>query len=561
MFSLVFKSIQLERLVRVNPSVIKVRYRSHYVSKMIWTIALLGVALTLLFKFYQNTFNYWQNRGVPYEKPIPIFGNMKGLGSKYHFRDIHQRFYDQFKGKTPVAGMYMFFKRVAFIIDLDLIKQVLIKDFKTFQDRGFFNNVRDEPLSGHLFALEGEEWRSMRHKLTPVFTSGKMKHMFGVVVEVGHQLEKAMDASVKAAAADGGDVEIKELCACYTTDVIGTCAFGIECNSLVDPKAEFRSKGKMLFDKPRHNQLVQSFIFTNAKLAQKLRLKVFPDDVSDFFMKAVRSTIDSRQKNGIKRNDFLDQLIALRAENEEAERQGKKIDLLNGLTIEQMAAQSFVFFIAGFETSSSTMGFCLYELALQPEIQQRLRDEIETVTKEVSNGEVTYDAITKMTYLEQVLSGMYSLATPILILNIIVTHIETLRKHPILAHLLREANEDYKVPGTEIVIEKGTTILIPVHSIHHDPEIYPDPERFDPSRFEPEAIKERNPYAYLAFGDGPRNCIGERFGKMQAKIGIISLLRSFKFSVSHRTEVPLILSNRSFPLGSKNGIHLKVERI
>lgn len=117
------------------------------------------------------------------------------------------------------------------------------------------------------------------------------------------------------------------------------------------------------------------------------------------------------------------------------------------------------------------------------------------------------------------------------------------------------------MPGTEIVIEKGTTILIPVHSIHHDPEIYPDPERFDPSRFEPEAIKERNPYAYLAFGDGPRNCIGERFGKMQAKIGIISLLRSFKFSVSHRTEVPLILSNRSFPLGSKNGIHLKVERI
>lgn len=382
---------------------------------MILTIALVGVAIALLYKFYQNKFSYWKNRGVPSETPLPLFGNMRGLGSKYHFRDINQRIYGKFKGKAPIAGMYLFFKRVAFLTDLDLIKQVLIKDFKSFHDRGVFNNVRDEPLTGHLFALEGEEWRSMRHKLTPVFTSGKMKHMFGVVVEVGHQLEKAMDAAVKAAVVDGGDVEIKELCARYTTDVIGTCAFGLECNSLVDPNAEFRNKGKMLFEKPRHNQLLQSFIITNANLARKLRLKVFPDDLSSFFMKAVRTTIDYRLKHGIKRNDFLDQLIELRAENEEAARQGKGIDLSNGLTIEQMAAQCFVFFIAGFETSSSTMAFCLYELALQPDVQQRLREEIETVTKEVSNGEVTYDAIAQMTYLEQVILGKNLLA---IILNI-----------------------------------------------------------------------------------------------------------------------------------------------
>lgn len=130
-----------------------------------------------------------------------------------------------------------------------------------------------------------------------------------------------------------------------------------------------------------------------------------------------------------------------------------------------------------------------------------------------------------------------------------------------MAQLLRQANEDYKVPGTEIVLEKGTTLLIPVHSIHRDPEIYTDPERFDPSRFEPEAIKQRHPCSYLPFGDGPRNCIGERFGKMQAKIAIVSLLRSFKFGVSKQTEIPLLLNNRSFPLGPRNGIHLKVERI
>lgn len=137
---------------------------------------------------------------------------------------------------------------------------------------------------------------------------------------------------------------------------------------------------------------------------------------------------------------------------------------------------------------------------------------------------------------------------------------ETLRKHPILPHLMRQTNQDYKVPGTDLVIEQDTSVIIPVHSIHHDPDIYPDPERFDPSRFEPDAIKARHQFAYLPFGDGPRNCIGERFGKMQAKIGLISLLRRFKFGVSNRTEVPLILNNRNFPLATKYGIHLKVER-
>ncbi|KAH8355093.1 hypothetical protein KR093_005415, partial [Drosophila rubida] len=509
---------------------------------LLLTFALLGVALALFYNYYRNIFNYWEHRQVPFERPLPIFGNMKGLGSKYHFRDINGRLYKKFKGTAPFAGMFMFFKRVAFIIDLDLVKQVLIKDFKNFQDRGVFNNVRDEPLTGHLFTLEGEEWRAMRHKLTPVFTSGKMKHMFGSVVEVGDRLASTMGNYAAAAAADGGDVEIKELCARFTTDVIGTCAFGLECNSLADPNAEFRAKGRMLFEKPRHKQFIQGFIFTNANLARKMRLKAFPDELHDFFLNAVRSTVDHRLKNGIKRNDFLDQLIQLRAENQEEARQGKGIDLSKGLTIEQMAAQSFVFFIAGFETSSSTMAFCLYELALQQDIQQRLREEIETVLKEVSDGEITYDAIAQMTYLEQVLA-------------------ETLRKHSILSHLLRVANQDYKVPGTELVIEKGTTLVIPVHNIHHDPEIYPDPERFDPTRFEPEAIKSRHQYAYLPFGDGPRNCIGERFGKMQAKIGLVSLLRRFKFGVSDRTEIPLILDTRGFPLATKNGIHLKVEKI
>ncbi|XP_043662811.1 probable cytochrome P450 6a14 [Drosophila teissieri] len=506
---------------------------------MLFALALLSLVLLLAYRFYHNTYTYWARMGVPHERPLPLIGNMKGIGTKYHLRDINQRIYDKFKGKAAIAGMFLFFKRTAMVTDLDLIKQVLIKDFHHFQDRGLFNNTRDDPLTGHLLTLEGDEWKSMRHKLTPVFTSGKMKKMSEVVVEVGHHLVDATERAVKAGEVENGDVEIKDLCARFTTDVIGSCAFGLECHSLQDPNAEFRKKGRMVFEEPRHSTLIQNFIFTNAKLAQKLRMKVLRDDLTDFFMSAVKNTVDYRLKNGIKRNDFMDQLIELRAEDQEAAKKGHGIDLSHGLTLEQMAAQAFVFFVAGFETSSSTMAFCLYELALQPEIQNQVRDEIERV---LDGGTITYDALAEMTFLEQVLS-------------------ETLRKHPIIPQLLRETNESYKVPNTEFTIEKGTTLLIPVHNIHHDQDLYPQPELFDPSRFETDKSKSRHPFAYLPFGDGPRNCIGLRFGKMQAKIGIVSLLQRFKFGVSELTEIPLILDTRSPTLSAKNGIHLKVERI
>nr|XP_017007361.2 LOW QUALITY PROTEIN: probable cytochrome P450 6a14 [Drosophila takahashii] len=509
---------------------------------MLLTFILLGVVLALASSIYLNVYSYWARKGIPYETPLPLVGNMKGIGSKYHFRDINQRIYDQFKGKTPLAGMFTFLQRTVVIMDLDLIKQVLIKDFNYFQDRGAFNNPRDDPLTGHLFSLEGEEWRAMRQKLTPVFTSGKIKQMSEIVVKVGDLLVDSMDKTVKTAKVDHGDVEIKDICARFTTDVIGSCAFGLECNSLQDPNAEFRAKGRMIFERRRHPKLIQAFLFTNAKLAKKLRMKIFPDDVTEFFMSAVRNTVDYRLKNNIKRNDFIDQLIELRAENEEAAGKGNGIDLSKGLTLEQMAAQAFVFFVAGFETSSSTMSFCLYELALNQDIQKRVREEIEKVLSNTEGGEITYDALAEMTYLDQVLA-------------------ETLRKYPILPLLTRETNREYKVPNTSFILDKDTRVSIPVHNIHHDPEIYPQPEKFDPSRFEPEAVNIRHPMAYLPFGDGPRNCIGLRFGKIQSKIGLAVLLRRFKFGVSKRTEIPLILGLRSFTLATENGIHLKVESI
>lgn len=88
--------------------------------------------------------------------------------------------------------------------------------------------------------------------------------------------------------------------------------------------------------------------------------------------------------------------------------------------------------------------------------------------------------------------------------------VETLRKHPPFPILPRICNKSYPVPGTDIVLEPGTFVQIPTHGIQRDPEYYPNPEKFDPERFNDEAKSQRHPLTFLAFGEGPRNCIGKK---------------------------------------------------
>uniref|UniRef100_T1H1T3 Cytochrome P450 n=1 Tax=Megaselia scalaris TaxID=36166 RepID=T1H1T3_MEGSC len=110
-------------------------------------------------------------------------------------------------------------------------------------------------------------------------------------------------------------------------------------------------------------------------------------------------------------------------------------------------------------------------------------------------------------------------------------------------------------------VEKGTVIVVPIDAIHHDSDFFPNPEKFDPERFTPEAIASRHQCAYLPFGDGPRNCIGLRFGKMQTRVGLVSLLRKFRFSVCEKTDVPLKKSKAGVLTSAVNGIYLKAERL
>ncbi len=152
--------------------------------------------------------------------------------------------------------------------------------------------------------------------------------------------------------------------------------------------------GKRTFETPRHKPIITFLIGSFKRLAVMLRTKVIRDDVSDFFMNIVQETVNYRQANHIRQNDFMDILISLLSNQPDG----------SSLTIDEIAAQAFVFFLAGFETSATSMTFVLYELSRNLDIQRRARSEIMNVLQK-NNGELSYETMMEMTYIDQIING------------------------------------------------------------------------------------------------------------------------------------------------------------
>lgn len=509
----------------------------YFGSYLLDLLGLLTALVAVGYAFLLWSFQYWKRRNVPHFEPKMPWGTgenpfmrTKTIGEE--FTDLYRR---AKKNGWKFTGLYFLNNVNLMLVDLDLIKQIMAKDFYNFVDRGIFTNEKDDPLSCHLFAIGGVKWRNLRAKLSPTFTSGKMKTMFSTLADCGLVLERYVEENIDS---DEG-IEIKDVLGKFSTDIIGSCAFGLDCNSFKDPDSPFIENGRKIFQ-PRPMDFVK-FVVTETfpNLSRKLGFTVTPKDASAFFKKVVEDTVTYRQKNNCTRNDFLQLLIEI-MNNDKAKEEGFKGDGRT-LTMDEAAAQCFVFFIAGFETSSTTMTFALYELTQHQDIQDRVRAEIKAVLAK-HDDKITYESLSELKYMKQVID-------------------ETLRMYSPVPLVTRESAEDYKIPGEEVVIEKGTKVMIPIQGIHMDEELYENPSVFDPDRFTEENKKGRHPYAHIPFGEGPRICIGERFGIMQTKVGLTSILRKFKVTLNKRTELPLKLSKKTFFPTPEDGVWINLEKL
>ncbi|XP_077094360.1 cytochrome P450 3A30-like [Siphateles boraxobius] len=489
-----------------------------------WALLMLFVALLVIYGYWPHS--QFKKLGIAGPKPIPFFGTMLRYREGFHKFD-----FECFKKYGRVWGIYDARQPVLCIMDQSIIKTILIKECYSL-----FTNRRDFRLNGPLYdaltIVEDDDWRRIRSVLSPSFTSGRLKEMFGIMKTHSQILVQNLGKS----ATQGENVDIKEFFGAYSMDVVTSTAFSVDIDSLNNPKDPFVTNIKKMlkFDFLNPVFLISALFPFITPVLEKMDFGFFPLSVTDFFYAALQKIKSERVANDHKKKrvDFLQLMVDSQTagKTQHGEEHTEK-----GLSDHEILSQAMIFIFAGYETSSSTLSFFFYNLATNPEAMKKLQEEIDETFP--NKAPVDYEAVMNMDYLDAALN-------------------ESLRLFPVIARLERVCKKTVEING--VIIPKDTVVMIPTFALHRDPDYWSDPESFKPERFTKGNKETIDPYMYMPFGLGPRNCIGMRFAQLTMKLAIVEILQRFDVSVCAETQVPLELGLNGL-LAPKDPIKLKLK--
>ncbi|CAG9858104.1 unnamed protein product [Phyllotreta striolata] len=484
-------------------------------------LILLSSAIFALHFYVSSRHKYWKKRGVySPDDTKPFIGHFFDvLTLKTTSFEWLKKYYD--KVNKDFFGLYIFDDHYLILKNPELVKHVLIKDFNNFVDRNIPVGEHELLLNHAMFFQKGNVWKENRSRITPVLSSGKLKSMFPLFLDTANAF---MDYLEKKQ----GILETKEVTSRYTCETISRSAFGVNAHSFEDWDSEFTVNRRRVFGFSLRNAISQGLYLFKPNWTTLFRVHFFDPAVVEFFSGVFIDIFRSRNAKNPDYSDLIDTMRELKAKNAE------KIDNL------VFSGHAVQFFVAGFESTSSTVAFTLYRFALDPSLQDKGRKEAEEVAEKYG-GTFTYEALQDLHYLNMCIN-------------------ETLRMYPVVPFLHRLCVEDYKIPGSDCIIEKDTTVFIPIYGLQMDEKLFPEPHVYNPERFRDKLDQGDGSY-YLPFGDGPRKCIGGRLGLMNAKLVLASILRNFEITKCPKTPIPLEFEPRSFLMQSKVGLPLKFSKL
>ncbi|KAF2358789.1 Cytochrome P450, partial [Trinorchestia longiramus] len=477
-------------------------------SGMIWvTLALLVVAITSLFTYERWRHGYWKRLGV-YSPPTQFWVGhfLYYISRKVRRHQLIDEAYKQHKNDRMI-GLYDWLTPSLTVLEPSLVQTILIKDFDHFIDRRSFvfnDDVIDEMLTN----AKGSHWKGLRSVMSPTFSSGKMKNMFHLVKEKANVLVDACRA--------GRDVKhrinMPSMFGNFTMDTISSCAFGLNVNSLNNENSPFIENAKSIFQSNAKRMFKFLLMVLVPSLAKVLGISMTTQQIRSLAT-TVKQTIIERQK-GPKRGDFVDLMLEARESGDAL--QQKRLNKFP-VTDEAIVAQSILFILAGYDTTSNSVTAVVFSLAKHALCQEKLREELRTLTEGRQQQELTYQDIMEAPYLDAAVA-------------------EALRLYPPTTFTERRCTKAYRIPDTSITVPEGMLVSIPIWSLHRDSDYFPDPDDYQPERFLP-GNKEKIPSgAYLPFGLGPRMCIAQRFALMEVKLAVAKLILNFRLKLAEGSE-------------------------
>ena len=502
-----------------------------------YILASLILILLTVYYYLSCQYNYWRKRGIPSADGVILgLGNMLPvLSVRESFATFCENLYKKASDHSMV-GFYRLTSPMLLVRDPELVKSVLLTNFSSFSENQIKSSSKqDELLRLNPFFVKDEKWKKARAPLTNSFSSMKLKSMLPLFKNVASKMSKYLKDKCNE---ENGKFELnlKKFFNKYTGEIAST-GMGIEAYNFDDiqsQKNEWKYNEIMskIFENPSLGTGIgQMILFFMPGLAKFLNIALTPKEVDQFFRQSAKSIMAARKKEERTYNDFMQ--IALDYRKTHASEIDEEI----------LVASHMLSFAADvYETTAVTLSFLGFELAHRPEIQEKVRQEIDSLLVKY-NGELTYEALQEMPYLEKVLN-------------------ESMRMNHVTGTLYKICTKEIKIVGSDgltCILKPGTSILIPASGLQMDSKYWTDPEIFNPERFSEEQKKNRHKYTFLPFGEGPRICVGMRMATLLIKMAIATILKDFSMEVSPKMNLPWKRDKTSFLNAPKGGFWIYVK--
>ncbi|KAH6930969.1 hypothetical protein HPB50_021151 [Hyalomma asiaticum] len=393
----------------------------------------------------------------------------------------------------------------------------------------------NDPVLDNMMSMAPfERWRKIRPPVEQAFSSENVQKMNALIEDCA----LVTADHIKKAALNEEDIDLKKFFGSYALDLIARCVFATRIDSHSDAKNEFVRRSRQA---PSGRLTPRIFVyFLLPFIARATGLRPLSPSVLEYFRCLSRNVIKSTQQEDRQNESFLRLFLDHQEKCEKSTSSSSERDqqlfnlgsdmktntsLYSGgkLSEDQAMAQCLLFFIAGQETTARVIAYTLYLLAIHPDVQTKLRKEVDDCF--ATHGDhPDLEAITTLKYLHCVVS-------------------ESLRMYPPVSRLERVPCCDYTLGKEGVKLKKGDLITVPVYAMHHDPDYFPDPFSFQPDRFSDQNVASIKPYTYLPFGGGPRNCVALRFALQAVKLSLLHTIHNVQVIRTEKTRVPLEFKN------------------
>ena len=499
---------------------------------LVIAVTMCCISLWLWYRHYYQPYIVLKRLiGLPGPQPEMLFGNSRALVKKAWVEWTKQ--WNEQYGPT-----YLYFVGIQPVIyteDPKIVHSVLINKASSFIERLGMPFVFDEKSDGKevnsLFGANRHEWRRMHRIFSPLFTSKKVMQMGPLVEICCTRMMKRLDKELH----DNDTIDVYELFGDFTLEAILTIAFGRDLDSqsnegkhLVDCLRKLTDTGNA-----EDNGLGNVGMITTLSHARwtislfRALMKKTPIAKSwNYLNDVARMIVDERSLVNSNRADLLQGMIRLM--NNEANGDTRALNKA------EVILNSRIFILGGFGTTRNAISTACYHLAADLKMQEKAFDEIKNYFDKNPNANL-YEAIESFPYIEMIV-------------------LEALRHHPPIKTITRHCVETCSISDT-LIVPVGTDISIPSKSMNFNSEYWSNPNAFDPERFDP-SNNVNSAEGFLSFGAGPRSCIGKRLGLLDAKMGLVSILKMYKLSLADSTNVVFDYAGElSYP---KYGVQLKI---